>query len=120
MWKAYAEYINMRQQYFESHEYQSSVHGKALLVMNVPSGLQSDEKVRKWIQNISATYTIQQASIGRRSGMLNEIMISHEKAVRELENVLANYLQGNDSIHHHSRNDTHRLRSRLNRWQGIW
>lgn len=94
IWKSYSEYIKMRQDYFESHEYQSSVHSKSLLVMNVPTGLQSDEKLRKWMQNISAKYPIQQASIGRRSGMLSEVMEKHEAAVRELENTLANYLKG--------------------------
>lgn len=95
IWKSYAEYIKMRQDYFDSQEYQSSVHSKSLLVMNLPTGLQSDEKLRKWMQNICGKYPIQQASIGRRSGMLNEIMEKHEAAVRELENVLANYLKGN-------------------------
>jgi hypothetical protein len=83
----------MRQRYFESAEYQSSVHSKSLLIMNVPSDLQSDEKLRKWMQQICTKYPIQQASIGRRSGLLNEVMEKHEASVRELENTLANYLK---------------------------
>lgn len=83
----------MRQQYFESQDYQSSVQGKTLMIMNVPTGLQSDEKLRKWMQSMNNKYPIQQASIGRRSGMLNELMMKHETTVRQLENVLATYLK---------------------------
>lgn len=93
IWRSYAEYVQMRQQYFESTEYQASVQSKSLLVMNLPSGLQSDEKLRKWMQQICTKYPIQQASVGRKSGMLNEIMEKHEAAVRELENTLASYLK---------------------------
>ncbi|KAJ2956460.1 hypothetical protein NQZ79_g7700 [Umbelopsis isabellina] len=93
LWKAYSEYVNMRQQYFESQDYQSSVQGKTLMIMNVPTGLQSDEKLRKWMQSMTNKYPIQQASIGRRSGMLNELMMKHEATVRHLENVLATYLK---------------------------
>ncbi|KAI9282032.1 hypothetical protein BC943DRAFT_296004 [Umbelopsis sp. AD052] len=93
IWRSYAEYIQMRQQYFESTDYQATVQSKSLLVMNLPAGLQSDEKLRKWMQQICTKYPIQQASVGRKSGMLNETMEKHEAAVRELENTLASYLK---------------------------
>ncbi|RUP43321.1 hypothetical protein BC936DRAFT_137342 [Jimgerdemannia flammicorona] len=93
LYNSYSSYVDFRRKYFESEEYQNSMHAKTLAVMNVPQTMQSDEKLKAWFQSMGLPYPVTQASIGRKADKLPELMEKHENAVRELEGALANYLQ---------------------------
>ncbi|CAG8623690.1 708_t:CDS:2, partial [Racocetra fulgida] len=78
--------------YFESDEYQTSLHARTLLVTNVPHSMQSDQGLLKLMDSFNVNCPISQAHIARKVGKLPELLKKHEDAVRKLESVLVNYL----------------------------
>lgn len=99
----------MKKQYFRSEEYQSSLHSRTILITGVPSNMQSDEGLQKYIiGNLKVNQQlISQAHISRKVGRLPELIDEYEKAVRELESVLVKYLK--DPNHISSKRPKHSL-----------
>lgn len=92
LFRNYREYVALRADYFASDEYQHALHSRTLLILNVPSSLQSDAALQDWITSMNLNYPPQQVVMGRRSNDLACAVENHEQAVRQLENVLSNYL----------------------------
>ncbi|KAG2219661.1 hypothetical protein INT45_011845 [Circinella minor] len=92
LWSNYREYVRLRREYFDSEEYQRSVHSRTLLVFNVPTSLQSDEALSSWAQRMKLKYPPQEVRIGRRNNQLAKYVEEHEKAVRNFENILSAHL----------------------------
>lgn len=92
MWVHYHKYIRFRQHYFASPEYQRSSHARTLIIFNVPSALQSDAALAKWVDSMNLKYPVEQISIGRRNNTLAKYVEEHEYSVRKLEMVLSPYL----------------------------
>lgn len=91
--KYYRQYIHFRQLYFKSPEYQRSPHARTLIIFNVPASLQSDEKLKRWIDSMNLKFPVDQVCIGRRNDKLANYVEEYENAVRKLEIALSNCLQ---------------------------
>ncbi|KAF7729143.1 hypothetical protein EC973_004911 [Apophysomyces ossiformis] len=98
IYQNYGEYVKLRQQYFESEEYQQSMHARTLLLYNLPTALQSDEALTRWIKGMNLAYPVEQVFIGRRNGRLAKYVEEHDEAVRKLEILLSNHLKDGDVI----------------------
>ncbi|KAG0175451.1 hypothetical protein DFQ28_009163 [Apophysomyces sp. BC1034] len=94
----YREYVQLRRQYFESDEYQRSMHARTLLLYNLPTAMQSDEALGKWIKSMDLKYPVEQVFIGRSNGQLAKYVEEHDEAVRELEILLSNHLKDGDVV----------------------
>jgi hypothetical protein len=94
LWHFYQEYVDFRRQYFESKEYQRSMHARTLLIFNVPASMRSDEALTKWVDGMGLTYPAQQVCIGRQNPELSRNVEEHEDCVRKLESILSKYLNG--------------------------
>lgn len=81
-------------EYFESDEYQTSLHSRTLLVTNVPHSMHSDQGLLKLMDSYNVKHPISQAHIARKVGGLPELIKKHETAVRKLESILVKYLSG--------------------------
>ncbi|KAI9489345.1 hypothetical protein BDB00DRAFT_962437 [Zychaea mexicana] len=91
----YREYVKLRRDYFDSDEYERSVHSRTLLVYDVPTALQSDEALSVWVKRSIAQlkFPPQEVRIGRRNDQLAKFVDEHESAVRNLENTLSKHLK---------------------------
>ncbi|OZJ04540.1 hypothetical protein BZG36_02718 [Bifiguratus adelaidae] len=90
--REYQHYVEFRRHWFQSEEYQSSMHARTLAVLNVPHAMQSDERLGGWFKSLGPRFPIHQASIGRKVDKLPELLEQQEQAVRNLEIALAQYL----------------------------
>ncbi|KAI9259470.1 hypothetical protein BDA99DRAFT_465194 [Phascolomyces articulosus] len=93
LWSNYREYVKLRREYFDSEEYQRSVHSRTLLVFDVPTSLQSDEALGAWAHRMDLKYPPQEVRIGRRNNQLAKYVEEHEQAVRKLEDILSAHLK---------------------------
>ncbi|KAL7317681.1 hypothetical protein PS15m_004002 [Mucor circinelloides] len=98
LWRFYASYVQFRQQYFESDEYQKSMHARSLMVFNVPPSMRSDEALSKWVDSLGLKYPAQQVCIGTQNTELAKYVEEHEEAVRKLEIILSNHLKDGQVI----------------------
>ncbi|OAC98140.1 hypothetical protein MUCCIDRAFT_20417, partial [Mucor lusitanicus CBS 277.49] len=98
LWKFYASYVQFRQQYFESDEYQKSMHARSLMVFNVPPSMRSDEALGNWVHSLGLKYPAQQVCIGTQNTDLAKYVEEHEEAVRKLEIILSNHLKDGQVI----------------------
>ncbi|CAG8778794.1 8576_t:CDS:2, partial [Racocetra persica] len=96
--KQYKDYAELKMNYFESDEYQTSLHARTLLVTNVPHSMQSDQGLLKLLDSFNVKYPISQAHISRKVGKLPELLKKHDDSVRKLESVLVKYLSDPDNI----------------------
>ncbi|KAI8140616.1 hypothetical protein BJV82DRAFT_621820 [Fennellomyces sp. T-0311] len=94
----YRDYIKLRRNYFDSEDYQKSLHSRTLLVFDIPAALQSDEALADWAMRLKFKYPIQQVHIGRRDDQLAKYVEEHENAVRKLENTLSAHLQEREKL----------------------
>ncbi|CAI2170436.1 19995_t:CDS:2 [Funneliformis geosporum] len=95
----YKEYTKLKKDYFRSEEYQSSLHSRTLLITGVPTHMQSDEGLHKYIKEmLKIKQPITQAHISRKVGRLPELIKEHDQSVRKLESVLTRYLNNPNSI----------------------
>ncbi|KAK5118112.1 hypothetical protein LTR62_004159 [Meristemomyces frigidus] len=93
LWTNYRAVVKLRRAFFDSSEYQRSLHARTLLVTDIPKELRSDEGIVQITENIKATDAVPRAAIARNTKDLPELVEEHEKTVRELESVLAKYLK---------------------------
>ncbi|CEP07391.1 hypothetical protein [Parasitella parasitica] len=98
LWRFYTNYVRFRQQYFESDEYQKSMHARSLMVFNVPSSMRSDEALTKWVDSLGLKYPAQQVCVGTHNPELAKYVEEHEEAVRQLEIILSNHLQDGKTV----------------------
>ncbi|CAG8571374.1 3957_t:CDS:2 [Cetraspora pellucida] len=98
VYKQYRDYAELKMNYFESDEYQTSLHSRTLLVTNVPHSMQSDQGLLKLMDSFNVKYPISQAHIARKVGKLPELLKKHEVAVRKLESVLVKYLNDPENL----------------------
>lgn len=98
LWVNYRAVANLRKTYFQSPEYQNSVHGRSLMVTDVPATNRTDEGVFKLVDSVAQVHTIPKTAIGRNMKELPELLEEHEETVRKLESVLAKYLKNPDKL----------------------
>ncbi|PGH35174.1 hypothetical protein GX50_01986 [[Emmonsia] crescens] len=98
LWRNYRVVSTLRRHYFESPEYQKSLHARTLLVRHIPPDFRTDEGLLRLTDEINPTPSIPRASIGRNMKELPKLIAEHEKVVRQLEEVIAKYFKNPDRL----------------------
>lgn len=98
LWRNYAAVTRLRRQYFESAEYLTALHSRTLMLTDIPSASRTDEGILRLTDEVEQTSGLPRAAIARNVKELPELIEEHDKAVRELESVLASYLKNPDNL----------------------
>lgn len=98
LWINYRQVTKLRRDYFNSQDYQRSLHARTLLVTDIPSELRSDEGIARLTDEVKATHDMPRTVIARNVKDLPELVEEHETTVRELEEVLSKYLKNPDRL----------------------
>jgi calcium permeable stress-gated cation channel len=99
LYRNYKGMIVLRRKYFQSVDYQGSLHSRTLLVTDVPRPARSDEGLAQLAMRFKPQdIPYAQAHIGRDMGELPELLEQHEKAVKRLEKYLAVYLKNPNKL----------------------
>jgi len=98
LWRNYRAVASLRRAYFESPEYQRSLHSRTLLLTDVPKDYRSDDGIVKLTEDVHATHSVPRAAIARNVKDLPDLIEEHEETVRSLEAVLAKYLKNPDKL----------------------
>ncbi len=98
LWRTYRKVTQLRRNYFESPDYLQSLHSRTLMFTDIPPSSRTDEGILRLADQVEQTSGIPRAVIARNVKDLPELVEAHEKAVRELESVLAKYLKNPDRL----------------------
>ena len=98
LWLNYRVILKLRRDYFDSKDYQRSLHSRTLLMTDIPTQLRSDEGIVKLAEAVKATRDTPRAAIARNVKDLPDMIEDHEEAVKELEQVLAKYFKRPDKL----------------------
>ena len=98
LWHNYRRVHQLRRSYFETPDYQASLHARTLLVRNLPPTSRSDDGILRITDEINPTGIAPKVSIGRDVKLLPDLIEEHEEAVLKLESVLAKYLKNPGSL----------------------
>lgn len=98
IWYHYREMVRLRWSYFRSEEYQTSFHARTLMITDVTKRYQADNALGAVLSEIKMPYPTTEVHIGRRVGILPDLIEKHNDLVRELERVLAKYLKHPDKV----------------------
>ncbi|KAJ3557457.1 hypothetical protein NM688_g1463 [Phlebia brevispora] len=93
IWLNWRKAVQLRNEWFRSPEYVQSFYARTLMVNEVPKKLQSDEGLRAIFQSVQVPYPTTSVHIGHRVGKLPELIEFHNETVKELEDVLVEYLK---------------------------
>lgn len=98
LWWNYRAVARLRRKYFDGSEYQNSLHSRTILVTDIPQNMRNDDGVVNLVDSIKATSSLPRTAIARNVKEIPEKIEEHEKAVRQLEKVLAKYLKNPDRL----------------------
>lgn len=98
LWRNYRAVRTLRRQYYQSSEYQRSLHARTLIITDIPQSDRSDEGILRITDEVNPTAALPRAAIGRNVRDLPRIIKEHEEHVRQLESVLAKYLKRPDQL----------------------
>ncbi|SLM35141.1 Domain of unknown function DUF4463 [Lasallia pustulata] len=98
LWSNYRAVTRLRRQYFESPEYQMSLHARSLMMTDIPPSFRTDEGILRIAGEMEQTSNLPRAAIGRNVKELPELIEQHNNAVRKLESILAKYLKIPDRL----------------------
>ncbi|KAL1987919.1 hypothetical protein VTN96DRAFT_1903 [Rasamsonia emersonii] len=98
LWQNYRALLRLRRRYFQTPEYQMSLHARTLMVTDIPPGLRTEEGLMRLTDEVNPTSTLPRATVGRNVKELPALIKKHEEAVRALESVLAKYLKRPDRL----------------------
>jgi calcium permeable stress-gated cation channel len=98
LWQNYRAVLALRRRYFQSPEYQLSLHARTLMITDVPSNLRSEEGLMRLTDGVNPTSSLPRTTIGRNVKDLPSLIKKHDEAVRDLESVLARYLKNPDRL----------------------
>ncbi len=98
LWLNYVAVTRLRRQYFESSDYMMSLHSRTLMVTDIPTPSRTDEGILRLLDGVAKSEGFTRTSIGRNVKELPNLIEEHEKAVRQLESVLAKYLRNPDHL----------------------
>lgn len=101
LWLNYRSVTRLRREYFESQEYQSSLHARTLMITDVPKSMRTDEGVMRIVDEIRTVQSMPNGSVARNVRDLPDIIDEHEELVQKLEKVLAKYLKNPDKLPPH-------------------
>ncbi|KAI4131198.1 MAG: hypothetical protein LQ347_003085, partial [Umbilicaria vellea] len=98
LWSNYRAVTRLRRQYFESPEYQMSLHSRSLMMTDIPPSYRTDEGILRIAGEVEQSSSLPRAAIGRNVKELPELVEQHNNAVRKLESILAKYLKNPDRL----------------------
>jgi len=98
LWRNYRAVRALRRHYFQSSDYQRSMHARTLMITDIPQPDRSDEGILRLTDEVNPTATIPRAAIGRNVRELPRIIKEHEETVRQLESILSKYLKRPDQL----------------------
>lgn len=98
LWRNYRAVTRLRRQYFESPEYQMSLHSRTLMVTDIPPSYRTDAGILRITDEVEQKAGLPRVAIGRNVKELPLLIEQHDKQVRELESVLAKYLRNPDKL----------------------
>lgn len=98
LWTNYKAVARLRREYFESPEYQMSLHSRSVWMTDIPGPDRSDEGILRIADSIKQTAGIPRAAIARNVKELPDLIEEHTDMVKELESVLAKYLKTPDRL----------------------
>ncbi|RCI10002.1 hypothetical protein L249_8673 [Ophiocordyceps polyrhachis-furcata BCC 54312] len=93
LWSNYRSVLRLRRQYFETDEYQNSLHSRTLMLYDLPRQARSDEGIARIIDKVVPNSSFARTAVARNVKILPELIEEHDHAVRKLEKVLAKYLR---------------------------
>jgi hypothetical protein len=93
LWWNYRKVLRLRRQYYESPEYQQSLHARTLMLYDIPKNMSTDEGIARIIDEVVPNSSFSRTAVARNVRILPELISEHDKAVRKLEKVLAKYLK---------------------------
>ncbi|TAQ87111.1 hypothetical protein B7494_g4570 [Chlorociboria aeruginascens] len=98
LWWNYRAVLKLRRQYYDSPEYQATLHARTLMINDIPKDFRSDEGIGRLIDEVVPTSSFSRSAIARNVKILPELIEQHDKAVRNLERHLAKYLRDPDNL----------------------
>ncbi|KAL9112173.1 MAG: hypothetical protein Q9227_003550 [Pyrenula ochraceoflavens] len=98
LWYNYRKVRRLRRNYFQSPEYQKSLHARTVMVTDVPTNLRTDEGIMRVTDDVNPTGVLPRATVGRNVKDLPDMIKKHEEGVLELESVLSKYLKNPDNL----------------------
>jgi len=98
LWHNYRRVHQLRRAYFESPEYQNSLHARTILIRDIPPSARTDEGIMQIADEVNPTGIVPRTTIGRNVKVLPDLIEEHEENVRELESVLAKYMKRPDRL----------------------
>lgn len=93
LWWNYRKVLHLRRLYFESDDYQRSLHARTLMLFDIPRQGCSDEGIARIIDSVVPNSSFARTVVARNVKDLPDLIEEHGKAVRKLEKVLAKYLR---------------------------
>ncbi|RYP80203.1 hypothetical protein DL770_006334 [Monosporascus sp. CRB-9-2] len=93
LWWNYRRVLQLRRIYFESEEYQRSLHARTLMLYDIPKDKGSDEGIARIIDSVIPQSSFSRTAIARNVKHLPDLIQQHDHTVRKLESVLAKYLK---------------------------
>ncbi len=98
LWWNYRKIHQLRRKYFDSHEYQSSMAARTLMLYDLPREYASDAGIAAIIKEVAPTSSVARSAIARNVKELPELIELHNHTVRKLEQILAKYLRDPDNL----------------------
>ncbi|PKS06766.1 hypothetical protein jhhlp_006840, partial [Lomentospora prolificans] len=93
LWWNYRKILFLRRKYFESEEYQNSLHARTLMLTDVPKERCSDEGIARIIDEVVPNSSFARTAVSRNVKDLPDLINEHDQTVRKLEKVLAKYMK---------------------------
>jgi len=88
----YRAVTRLRRAYFESSDYQNSLHSRTLMLRYLPQSSRTDEGLVQITEKVKHTDDPPRTAVARNTKDLPEIIEEYEETVHELEEYLAKYL----------------------------
>ena len=98
LWTNYKAVTKLRRQYFESPEYQMSLHSRSVLIVDIPTSERSDEGILRIADSVEQTASLPRVAVARNVKDLPDLIEEHSDTVKELESILAKYLKNPDRL----------------------
>ncbi|KAI5458708.1 hypothetical protein BGZ63DRAFT_362848 [Mariannaea sp. PMI_226] len=98
LWWNYRKILDLKRRYFQTEEYQSSLHSRTLMLFDIPKKGRSDEGIARIIDQVAPNASFARTAVARNVKDLPSLISEHDKSVRQLESVLAKYLKNPDQL----------------------
>jgi len=98
LWHNYRRIHSLRRAYFQSDDYQKSLHARTVMLRDLPKKARTDEGIMRVTDEINPTGVQPRTAVGRNVQVLPDLIEEHGESVRELESVLAKYLKNPDRL----------------------